>query len=703
LRPWTIDDALDTKIDQEVDRLNDCVQKTSGSKIAGARGMSQLDHKPDMFLDFERFISDPNWLFKLGTAEADAEDERRFAEMVAQAQAAINAEQQESVVNPETNNMALVNPDDKLLLNSILEFNQALYDRTAIPSRSGGARGDVAVGQATRDDVFRAKAEAFQQFIDLRGILAKKNRKKKKKKVNPAYSLDAIKYEGRKSPAVLNVSTVEFQKLMQRFNMTMPAPHTLNKSKSSPLFASMQQTSPGYSDKAMRLMLANSGDKAAFNAGAGADTAQRAKDMDALTQFLAGAQSLEGKRPDTSAAPAAPSASTAASVAAASPSLAPVPENSELDAIFQLKDNDLLRPSTSSPARPLSSSPAAAVGSRPSSSNVRPTSSSFLLRGTEFSAEERALLDANAARVPFSTSTELQLPSSPIERAASARPASRLSKGLDAGGEMLASPSTAAATATAAVVAVVASSPSRNAVLLDPLSSPNKLALLQSPTPRSARPSTSSGGSGVRSLSEARTVARLSTPSQALNKLSISASTGTINHTNSPGTLGKARIQAMRSLRDQLMSTSGSQAMNVHPEASPDAQSDAKESVRVTQQMVKDTIEKNRVDQTWTLLATPGYYEAVGPEKIFASDTTLGFLVNDKFDKAVSLLVQFSRLSFSHSNSLTLLLPCFLSLHLQVRDADVTQGIKKDPLRVWSEDGVKNKIKIFQSGGSMKM
>jgi len=631
LRPWTIDDNLDAKIDQEVDRLNDCVQKTSGSKIAGARGMSQLDHKPDMFLDFERFISDPNWLFKLGTAEADAEDEKRFAEMVAQAQAAINAEQQESVVNPETNNMALVNPDDKLLLNSILEFNQALYDRTSIPSRSGGARGDAAVGQATRDDMFRAKAEAFQQFIDLRGILAKKNRKKKKKKVNPAYSLDAIKYEGRKSPAVLNVSTVEFQKLMQRFNMTMPAPQTLNKSKSSPLFASMQQTSPGYSDKAMRMMLANSGDKAAFDAGAGADTAQRAKDMDALTQFLAGAQSPEQDAP--AAAPAAPpaAASATASVAAASPSLAPVPENSELDAIFQLKDNDLLRPSTSSPARPLSSSPAAAAGSRPSSSNVRPTSSSFLLRGTEFSAEERALLDANAARGSSSTSTELQLPSSPIERAASARPASRLSKGPDAGGETLPSPSTAVASAT--------SSPSRNAVLLDPLSSPSKPALLQSPTPRSTRPSTSSGGSGVRSLSEARTVARLSTPSQALNKLSISASTGTINHTNSPGTLGKARIQAMRTLRDQLMSTSGSQAMNVHPEASPDAQSDAKESVRVTQQMVKDTIEKNRVDQTWTLLATPGYYEAVGPDKIFASDTTLGFLVNDKFDKAVSVFV----------------------------------------------------------------
>jgi hypothetical protein len=85
------------------------------------------------------------------------------------------------------------------------------------------------------------------------------------------------------------------------------------------------------------------------------------------------------------------------------------------------------------------------------------------------------------------------------------------------------------------------------------------------------------------------------------------------------------------------MSTSGSLAMNVHPEASPDAQQDAADSVRITKEMVKDTIEKNRVDQTWTLLATPGYYEAVGPEQIFQSDTALGYLYDDKFEKAVSL------------------------------------------------------------------
>jgi len=292
-----------------------------------------------------------------------------------------------------------------------------------------------------------------------------------------------------------------------------------------------------------------------------------------------------------------------------------VPENSELDAIFNLKDNDLLRPATGAQHSPASA--------RPGSSPVRPASASFLLRGTEFSAEERALLDANATlRASGETQTVGGLPTSPIQRAASARPSSRLAA---AGAELAASPGMVA----------------RNAVVLDPLAgppSPSKSLVL--PTPRSVtRPSTSSGFS--KSVSETRAAARLSTPSQALNKLGISSTVGTVQlGSPGPGTLGKARIKAMRTLRDQLMSTSGSLAMNVHPEASPDAQNDAAESVRITKVMVKETIEKNRVDQTWTLLATPGYYEAVGPEQIFKSDTQLGYLVDDKFDKAVRLVFQ---------------------------------------------------------------
>ena len=112
--------------------------------------------------------------------------------------------------------------------------------------------------------------------------------------------------------------------------------------------------------------------------------------------------------------------------------------------------------------------------------------------------------------------------------------------------------------------------------------------------------------------------------------------------------------------------------MNVNPDASPDAQAEVADSIAVTKDMVKETVRKNRVDQTWTLINTPGFYEAVGPEQIFKSDAHLGFTRNDKFDKAV-------------------------------RDANVDLGIKRDDLRVWSENGVKSKIKLFQSGGAFRI
>jgi len=67
LRPWTIDDKLDATIDEKLSALDDCIQKTSGSKIAGCRGQSELDAKPENFIAFERMISDPNWLSKVRT------------------------------------------------------------------------------------------------------------------------------------------------------------------------------------------------------------------------------------------------------------------------------------------------------------------------------------------------------------------------------------------------------------------------------------------------------------------------------------------------------------------------------------------------------------------------------------------------------------------------------------------------------------
>ena len=152
---------------------------------------------------------------------------------------------------------------------------------------------------------------------------------------------------------------------------------------------------------------------------------------------------------------------------------------------------------------------------------------------------------------------------------------------------------------------------------------------------------------------------------KGLTGLSVSAKMGTT------GSLSKARRAEIRSLRDYMLTVSGAFAMNVNPDASPSAQQEVAESIAVTKDMVRETVRKNRVDQTWTLFSTPGYYEAVGPAEIFKSDVNKNFIRDDKFDKAV-------------------------------RESDITKGIKTSPLRVWSENGIKNGVKIFQSGGAMR-
>jgi len=155
---------------------------------------------------------------------------------------------------------------------------------------------------------------------------------------------------------------------------------------------------------------------------------------------------------------------------------------------------------------------------------------------------------------------------------------------------------------------------------------------------------------------------------KALNRIGISGTAGTVISS----LFAKSRLQEIKSLRDQLMTTQGSFAMNVHPEANPDNVKDSRASVELTKKLAIQTVERNRLDQTWTLLSTPGYYEAVGPDKAFKSECHMFHTSNEAFEKAV-------------------------------RDADTSMGIQKDPLRVWSESAVKQKIKLFTAGGAMKI
>ena len=45
LRPWTIDDELDRKIDEENNKLQEMIQQTSGSKIAGMQKYVHFDNE----------------------------------------------------------------------------------------------------------------------------------------------------------------------------------------------------------------------------------------------------------------------------------------------------------------------------------------------------------------------------------------------------------------------------------------------------------------------------------------------------------------------------------------------------------------------------------------------------------------------------------------------------------------------------------
>jgi len=187
-------------------------------------------------------------------------------------------------------------------------------------------------------------------------------------------------------------------------------------------------------------------------------------------------------------------------------------------------------------------------------------------------------------------------------------------------------------------------------------------------TGRSARetPRTASSTGLRKSSSEARFDSKAQL-SNSLSKMGISGNVGT-----SKLLFVKNKCMEMKTLRDQLMTTTGSVALNVHPEASPDNQQDQLQSLIMTKKLATECVERNQYDQTWNILSTPGYYEAVGPEKIFKSDCHTNHTTNAAFEKAV-------------------------------READVSNGISGDALTMWAQNAVANKVKVFVSGGGIKV
>jgi len=579
------------------------------SHFAGGIGMSVLDHKPQRFVDFDAMIADPSWLHKLGSSITDAQQEELLAAME---RIIANEEANEG---PETAIAGRID-GDKLLLHSIVEFNTALYE---------GANGKEEKERAARGLDDRAGS------APVRDPSIRLPRRPAPKKENPVYSMKSIKYKGGQKPAVLNVSTVEFQKMLERFNMkvkpTASGRLTLDAHGRS-TFAS-QDASGGANQQLLRSELdALQGmDKEQLIAmllaerGGHSNSAPSPQQQPACNLLAPmGATPRVG-----SASGARPSGSNAAVLQRAA-QLPPLPEGVELNSVLESIVGD----------KAVSSREAAAnVSARPS----LPVSGTVLQNNmTDALTKPQS---ANSLLAP------IQIPTSPIKSARGSRPpSSLLSLSADAGSDFVI-PQSGGISPLGAQAAKV----------------PSKV-----PTPRASSGGMSKSASAPLLLTGAigsRAGSR-SGQSQTLGKLSINNSTG------NTFSLSKPRLRDIRALRDHLMSTSGSFTLNVNPDSSPDAQTEVQESIAVTKEMVRDTMMKNKIDQIQSLIETPGYYEAVGPAHIFMSDVRQSFQDGPAFQSAV-------------------------------RAADVTKGIKRDELRVWSEDGIKNKIQIFAAGGAMKM
>ena len=560
MRPWTIDEALDKKIQDAILDLDTTI--TMKSPQAAIKGKSEIDKTPKEYKEFlEYVVQNPNWIDEF---EID-DDQLSLLEAL--------AAKGFKIIPPSENGTETGSDFD----------NRSINDFTMSDNRS--------------DHSIASDASLMNTILDLNRVLKKtKSNKPRKKhffrltgsKDEKKPDLNTIKYREKNGPAILNVSAAEFKRFLSKHGLSSLL-GTKEKKRTMPSEAELSQLASLNPEKQYELW-----SKAKFDL----------VEQESSSPVPVTTTSTETK-------------------------LSAVPESEEVvdsnvDVGIKL------------PASPIK--------------DVRPSSS-------------------QGAKSPVPTLVTPDRPST-----ASALPSA------SARGGSLSSP----------ILSKSASSPLivNQSGNLPPMLSPkqlNELKVLDNNpllSPKLTRPSSVSGGRSVQSLNSARGSGSLSKSasesrfdaarvgSPALSRLSVTNASTTLS---SPTKIFvKNRIMEVRSLRDQLMTTNGSLAMNVHPEANPDTQAETIASLAMTKRLGMQTMERNRQDQTWSILSTPGFLEAVGADKVFKSDTQIMHTTNEAFEKAV-------------------------------RQVDTSQGIQKDAIRIWSESAVKQKIKLFVSGGAMKI
>ena len=73
-----------------------------------------------------------------------------------------------------------------------------------------------------------------------------------------------------------------------------------------------------------------------------------------------------------------------------------------------------------------------------------------------------------------------------------------------------------------------------------------------------------------------------------------------------------------------------------HPEQQQETLQTTEELNKFSRLMAKQVRERNRQDNTWNILSTPGYIEAVGVNNAFKSDSQLNYKLTNKLVDAVS-------------------------------------------------------------------
>ena len=561
MRPWTIDEALDKKIQDAIIDLDTTI--TMKSPQAAIKGKSELDKTPKEYKEFlDYIVQNPNWIDEF---EID-DDQLSVLEALAAKGFKIIPPSETGTEASEVDNRSVNNDfsdnrsDDASLMNTILDLNKVL--------------------KKTKSNKPRKK-----HFFRLTGT---KDEKKP--------DLTTIKYREKNGPAILNVSAAEFKRFLSKHGLSSLLGTKDNK-RTMPSESELSQLASLNPEKQYELW-----SKAKF---------------DLLEQ-------------DNSQVP---TTTTTITTTGTETKLSAVPESEEVvdsnsNIGIKLPSSPIkdVRPSSSQGVSPIKSPvPTLATTDRPSTASALPSPSA---RGGNLSSPILTLSKSASSPMIVNHGGNLPPMLSP--------------KQLNE-------------------LKVLENNP-----LLSPKARPSTVSGGRSVcTPNSAR---GSGGLN-KSASESRfDAARVGSP--ALSRLSVTNASTTLSSPTK--VFVKNRIMEVRSLRDQLMTTNGSLAMNVHPEANPDTQAETLASLALTKRLGMQTMERNRQDQTWTILSTPGFLEAVGADKVFKSDTHIMHSTNEAFEKAV-------------------------------RQADCSQGIQKDAIRIWSESAVKQKIKLFVSGGAMKI